>query len=706
VDQKKGQCDAASSAACPRSCGYCLHGDTDESVRSLVAFAQTNWAEYRWLKKDYKAAHAFSMRALRLDPFWEQWPFYCSKWQLYLGEQAKPDVHKSPEAKRFLKSWGEEITAVEQNTGVGRQELIDIVKELRRYECSDEFINMELENFYNPLDFKTSMESGARYTPQNYQYGTFFYNGFMQLFESRKIKPYITQAIKDNEEYLMLGANVGNEAFYGALQYGLRTRAIEIMCNLVEKAKSVKERFASKFDISFECMDCLKADISKAKVVYLDNEIWDNFLTTAIYEKMGTELPVGAIVMGWKPNVHNLEHGWEDMGSVGVLTSWSDDLQDVFVLRRVAERSVAKPQFTTEIAEKWFDGIVDGHPTLSASPFSFENLKNDLCEENIDSKTCSEVGKAIVVDTGKAFGKMLHINCHPSLSTADAFIFHEAVVHSTLSNVENPERILIAGGGDGGMASQVLKYQAVKELVVHELDSSVVELAKTQLPYWGAEDPKVRVQQGDAIAALMQAPPDNADKYDAILLDLPSPSSISYSYYTSEVFEAVRQWLRPGGALGFSISASFCSKAEDDNCALIPSLLQTLQQSFPYASLGAVPSAVWQEMHPIFVVPKHIDRIDFAALGSQVFTSALNAKLSGGLTGANLQFYDGESHEACFKIPKSYLSYLKVPQQSLTIKSMKQWFGNRLPTYGTKYTSCGCDLDSCKTSNQKVSDEL
>ena len=113
--------------------------------------------------------------------------------------------------------------------------------------------------------------------------------------------------------------------------------------------------------MSFECNDCLKVDISKAKLVYLDNEIWDSFLTTEIYRKMGTELPLGALVIGWKEHVHQTDHGWKNHGAVGVKTSWSDDLMDVYILERTAEPDHSRPapldtDFTIEDSNTLLEG--------------------------------------------------------------------------------------------------------------------------------------------------------------------------------------------------------------------------------------------------------------------------------------------------------------------------------------------------------------
>lgn len=251
-----------------------------------------------------------------------------------LGTKQAPS---SPREKDFVRRWQAEVDAVELGTGVGAAAMVAVHRELREYECSEEFIQMNLKNFDRPIDLQTSAIPGIAYSPQNFQYGTFYYHGFVMLFEHPKVQPHVERAVAGRSEFLMLGANVGNEAFYGALAYGLRTRAVEILCDLVEKAKAVQLRHVppEKFELTFECNDCLKVNMEHAKLVYIDNEIWDNFLTTALYRKMGKELPVGALVIGWHKNVHQIEDGWKDLGSVQVATSWASTFSNVYVLERV-----------------------------------------------------------------------------------------------------------------------------------------------------------------------------------------------------------------------------------------------------------------------------------------------------------------------------------------------------------------------------------
>ena len=48
--------------------------------------------------------------------------------------------------------------------------------------------------------------------------------------------------------------------------------------------------------------------------------------------------------------------------------------------------------------------------------------------------------------------------------------------------IQIPERVLIIGGGDGGVARECVRHDCVKEVTMVEIDGKVVELAKQYLP--------------------------------------------------------------------------------------------------------------------------------------------------------------------------------------------------------------------------------
>jgi hypothetical protein len=98
------------------------------------------------------------------------------------------------------------------------------------------------------------------------------------------------------------------------------------------------------------------------------------------------------------------------------------------------------------------------------------------------------------------FGRLFRLDDVLMSTEADEFYYHETLVHPALLSQNQPQRVLILGGGDGGSARQALKHGSVQRIDVVELDAEVVALARQYLPgvYGGAlDDPRVALHIGD-----------------------------------------------------------------------------------------------------------------------------------------------------------------------------------------------------------------
>ena len=86
-----------------------------------------------------------------------------------------------------------------------------------------------------------------------------------------------------------------------------------------------------------------------------------------------------------------------------------------------------------------------------------------------------------VVDSCK-YGRMLLLDGIVQTTEKDEFIYHEMMVHVPLLSHPNPEKVLIIGGGDGGILREVLKYKSVSTATMVEIDQGVIDLCKEYLP--------------------------------------------------------------------------------------------------------------------------------------------------------------------------------------------------------------------------------
>src|SRR4029079_7488090 len=68
------------------------------------------------------------------------------------------------------------------------------------------------------------------------------------------------------------------------------------------------------------------------------------------------------------------------------------------------------------------------------------------------------------------------------LSTKDEFVYHEMMAHVPLFAHGKAKRVLIVGGGDGGVLREVLKHPEVKAATLCEIDRGVIDLCRLHFP--------------------------------------------------------------------------------------------------------------------------------------------------------------------------------------------------------------------------------
>ena len=88
----------------------------------------------------------------------------------------------------------------------------------------------------------------------------------------------------------------------------------------------------------------------------------------------------------------------------------------------------------------------------------------------------------LVLFENKFFGKMLVLDGAVQITSRDEYVYQEMMSHVPLFAHGNAKSVLIVGGGDCGIAEEVLKHKSVERLTQVEIDASVVEFAKEHFP--------------------------------------------------------------------------------------------------------------------------------------------------------------------------------------------------------------------------------
>lgn len=163
----------------------------------------------------------------------------------------------------------------------------------------------------------------------------------------------------------------------------------------------------------------------------------------------------------------------------------------------------------------------------------------------------------IEVHKSKYYGKILVLDGVVQLTEKDADSYNEMMAHLPMMQHINPKRVLVIGGGDGYVVSEVLKYESTEAVDHVDLDKEVVETCRQHFS-WGAawDDERVTFHAADGAAFVKNAPDAT---YDVIVQDssdpwtftdkgekIPLPSEV---LYTKEHFANLVRILKPNGVL-------------------------------------------------------------------------------------------------------------------------------------------------------------
>jgi len=143
----------------------------------------------------------------------------------------------------------------------------------------------------------------------------------------------------------------------------------------------------------------------------------------------------------------------------------------------------------------------------------------------------------IEVHESKYYGKILVLDGVVQLTERDADSYNEMMAHVPMMAHSAPKRVLVIGGGDGNVLSEVLKHPMVEHVDHVDLDEGVIETCKEHFS-WGKawDDPRVTLHISDGAAFVRNAP---AGHYDVIIQDSSDPFTWTDEGHTVELPSSV-----------------------------------------------------------------------------------------------------------------------------------------------------------------------
>lgn len=234
-----------------------------------------------------------------------------------------------------------------------------------------------------------------------------------------------------------------------------------------------------------------------------------------------------------------------------------------------------------------------------------------------------------IIDTVE-FGRMLVLDGMVMTTVKDEFVYHEMVAHPALYTHPNPKKVLVVGGGDGGVIREIMKHPEVEKAVLVDIDGKVIEYSKKFLPEIACEldNPRVEVIVNDGYMHIH----DHKNEYDVIMVDSTEPVGPAVELFTKGFYQGIYDALKDDGIF----------VAQTDNpwfkADLIRNVNRDVREIFPvvrvyWANIPTYPSGLWtftigsKKYDPLAVDESTIPEI-------------------------NTKYYSSRIHKAAFALPK------------------------------------------------------
>jgi len=189
----------------------------------------------------------------------------------------------------------------------------------------------------------------------------------------------------------------------------------------------------------------------------------------------------------------------------------------------------------------------------------------------------SKYQKIEVFDT-HTFGRILVLDGIIQLSQKYEFIYHEMMAHLPLFCHSNPKKVLIIGGGDGGVLREVLKHP-IKKVYLADIDKRVFDISKKFFPFL-----KLRESLNDKRVNLFFADGSKFVKefknfFDITIIDLTDPIGPARSLFAKKFYKSVFSTLNSSGVM-ITQSGNWLDQIKE-----IKDIQKNLKAIFPFTKI-------------------------------------------------------------------------------------------------------------------------
>ncbi len=243
----------------------------------------------------------------------------------------------------------------------------------------------------------------------------------------------------------------------------------------------------------------------------------------------------------------------------------------------------------------------------------------------------------LIIFRNSEFGTVMALDGIIQTTERDEFIYHEMMTHVPILAHGNAKRVLIIGGGDGGILREVLRHESVEHVTQVEIDQAVIDMCKQYLPNHSAgafDDPRANIVIADGVEFVNEC----TETFDVIISDCTDPVGPGEVLFSSRFYEGCKRCLTPGGVFVAQNGVAFMQPEE---------LVTTCRRLGPYFAdqsfyNAAVPTYVGGVMAFAWASDNaELRQLDVAAIRERF-------ERSGILT----RYYNPALHVASFALPQ------------------------------------------------------
>lgn len=240
-------------------------------------------------------------------------------------------------------------------------------------------------------------------------------------------------------------------------------------------------------------------------------------------------------------------------------------------------------------------------------------------------------------------GRVMTLDGVVQTTEFDEFIYHEMLTHTSILAHGNAKKVLIIGGGDGGMAEEALKHP-IDRLLQVDIDRSVCDVAQvhlTSICKGAFKDPRMELMIADGVDYVRKAP----EKFDVIIVDSTDPIGPGEVLFTEEFYRSCHSCLNEGGIIVTQNGIPMLEVHSQQRSFV------RLSKSFKDVTFFVAPVPTYYGGHMAF---------GFASDDAQKRTVALDVlEQRFEAAGIKTKYYNPEIHRGAFALPQFMKQALK-----------------------------------------------